>query len=119
LIHSLVDRIMEVMGTPFVPIGDNTGYYIERSNEPEFLPGRQASIIYKGKHFGNFGIVHPQVLNNFVITDPCSFMEIDIEHFLYIGQMVVWRIHCARHVMPEMVILQPRSRRGITGQHLQ
>jgi uncharacterized integral membrane protein len=37
----------------------------------------------------------------------------------YIGQMVVWRIHCARHVMPEMVILQPRSRRGITGQHLQ
>ncbi|KAG6740608.1 hypothetical protein POTOM_056063 [Populus tomentosa] len=82
LIHSLVDRIMEVMGTPFVPIGDNTGYYIQRSNEPEFLPGRQASIIYKGKHFGNFGIVHPQVLNNFVITDPCSFLEIDIEHFL-------------------------------------
>jgi hypothetical protein len=38
----------------------------------------------------------------------------------YIGQLVVWRIHCARHVMPEMVILQPRSRRrGITGQHLQ
>lgn len=32
LIHSLVDRIMEVMGTSFVPIGDNTGYYIERSD---------------------------------------------------------------------------------------
>jgi hypothetical protein len=28
---------------------------------PEFLPGRQASIIYKGKHIGDFGIVHPQV----------------------------------------------------------
>ncbi|KAJ6957702.1 hypothetical protein NC653_039613 [Populus alba x Populus x berolinensis] len=88
LIHSLVDRIMEVMGTPFVPIGDNTGYYIQRSNEPEFLPGRQASIIYKGKHFGNFGIVHPQVLNNFVITDPCSFLEIDIEHFLQLSQHI-------------------------------
>nr|APR63943.1 phenylalanyl-tRNA synthetase beta chain family protein [Populus tomentosa] len=82
LIHSLLDRIMEVLGTPFVPIGDNTGYYIQRSDAPEFLPGRQASIIYKGKHIGDFGIVHPQVLNNFVITDPCSFLEIDIEHFL-------------------------------------
>ncbi|CAK7339688.1 unnamed protein product [Dovyalis caffra] len=61
LIHSLVDRILEVMGTPFVPIGDNTGYYIQRSDATEFLPGRQASIIYKGKHIGNFGIVHPQV----------------------------------------------------------
>ncbi|KAB5529639.1 hypothetical protein DKX38_019720 [Salix brachista] len=82
LIHSLMDRIMEVLGTPFVPIGDNTGYYIQRSDAPEFLPGRQASIIYKGKHIGDFGIVHPQVLSNFVITDPCSFLEIDIEHFL-------------------------------------
>uniref|UniRef100_A0A6M2F3M4 phenylalanine--tRNA ligase n=1 Tax=Populus davidiana TaxID=266767 RepID=A0A6M2F3M4_9ROSI len=82
LIHSLLDRIMEVLGTPFVPISDNTGYYIQRSDAPEFLPGRQASIIYKGKHIGDFGIVHPQVLNNFVITDPCSFLEIDIEHFL-------------------------------------
>ncbi|KAJ6757623.1 PHENYLALANINE--TRNA LIGASE BETA SUBUNIT [Salix koriyanagi] len=82
LIHSLMDRIMEVLGTPFVPIGDNTGYYIQRSDAPEFLPGRQASIIYKGKHIGDFGIVHPQVLSNFVITDPCSFLEIDMEHFL-------------------------------------
>lgn len=23
---------MEVLGTPFVPIGDNTGYYIQRSD---------------------------------------------------------------------------------------
>lgn len=30
--------------------------------EPEFLPGRQASIIYRGKHIGTFGIVHPEVI---------------------------------------------------------
>lgn len=30
--------------------------------EPEFLAGRQARIIYKGKHAGTFGIVHPEVL---------------------------------------------------------
>ncbi|KAI7748302.1 hypothetical protein M8C21_012109, partial [Ambrosia artemisiifolia] len=82
LIHGLVDRIMEVTGTPFVLAGDNTGYYIELSNEPEFLSGRQASIIYKGKRIGTFGIVHPQVLENFDIPDPCSFVELNIESFL-------------------------------------
>ncbi|XP_043699622.1 phenylalanine--tRNA ligase beta subunit, cytoplasmic isoform X1 [Telopea speciosissima] len=82
LIHSLVDRIMEVLGTPFVPIGDDIGYYIRQSDESEFLPGRQASIIFRGKHIGNFGIVHPEVLTNFDIPDPCSFMELNIESFL-------------------------------------
>ncbi|KAK9278106.1 hypothetical protein L1049_027664 [Liquidambar formosana] len=32
LIHGLVDRIMEVTGTPFVALGDNTGYYIKCSD---------------------------------------------------------------------------------------
>ncbi|KAG6425171.1 hypothetical protein SASPL_115597 [Salvia splendens] len=82
LIHGLVDRIMEVLGTPFVSPGDKTGYYIESSNEPEFLKGRQAHIIFKGDKIGTFGIVHPQVLHNFDIPDPCSFVEIDIEKFL-------------------------------------
>ncbi|KAI7754920.1 hypothetical protein M8C21_027030, partial [Ambrosia artemisiifolia] len=69
LIHGLVDRIMEVTGARSVSAGDNTGYYIELSDaikkrcfgkeEPEFLSGRQASIIYKGKPIGTFGIVHP------------------------------------------------------------
>ncbi|OMO69889.1 Phenylalanyl-tRNA synthetase, class IIc, beta subunit, archae/euk cytosolic [Corchorus olitorius] len=83
LIHGLVDRVMEVMGTPFVPVGDNTGYYIQLSDEPEFLTGRQAKIIYKGRRIGIFGIVHPEVLNNFDIPDPCSFLEIYIENFCH------------------------------------
>ncbi|KAK8714618.1 hypothetical protein V6N13_041969 [Hibiscus sabdariffa] len=82
LIHSLVDRIMEVMGTSFVPVPDKSGYFIELSDEPEFLLGRQAKIIYKGKRIGIFGIVHPEVLSNFDIPDPCSFLELDIENFL-------------------------------------
>ncbi|THG02841.1 hypothetical protein TEA_005623 [Camellia sinensis var. sinensis] len=82
LIHGLVDRIMEVIGTPFVKPGDNAGYYIERADESEFLPGRQARIIFKGKCIGAFGIVHPEVLNNFGIPDPCSFVELNIESFL-------------------------------------
>ncbi|XP_057978331.1 phenylalanine--tRNA ligase beta subunit, cytoplasmic-like [Malania oleifera] len=82
LIHCLVDRIMEVIGTPFVTSGDSRGYYIKHSNEPEFLLGRQANIIHKGKQIGTFGIVHPEVLNNFDIPDPCSYVELNIESFL-------------------------------------
>ncbi|KAL6281505.1 hypothetical protein ACE6H2_018386 [Prunus campanulata] len=73
---------MEVIGAAFVPIGDHTGYFIQPSDEPEFLPGRQASIIYKGKHIGTFGIVHLEVLNNFDIPDPCSFVELNVESSL-------------------------------------
>ncbi|KAK6925188.1 tRNA synthetase, B5-domain [Dillenia turbinata] len=82
LIHGLVDRIMEVVGTPFVAVGNPSGYYIQRSEEPEFLPGRQACIIYKGKQIGTFGIVHPEVLNNFDIPDPCSYVELNLESLL-------------------------------------
>ncbi|KAE9463051.1 hypothetical protein C3L33_05050, partial [Rhododendron williamsianum] len=82
LIHGLVDRVMEAIGCQFVQSGDNAGYYLERADEPEFLPGRQASIIYKGKRIGAFGIVHPEVLNNFDIPDACSFVELNIESFL-------------------------------------
>ncbi|KAK9676409.1 hypothetical protein RND81_11G075200 [Saponaria officinalis] len=82
IIHSLVDRVMEVVGTPFVTAGDNLGYYIQRADNLKFLPGRHASIIYKGRHIGTFGIVHPEVLSKFDIPDPCSFMELNIESFL-------------------------------------
>ncbi|KAK4413309.1 Phenylalanine--tRNA ligase beta subunit, cytoplasmic [Sesamum alatum] len=67
--------------------GDETGYYIQSSDEPEFLPGRQARIIYKGKQIATFGIVYTIcsvtcVLDNFDIPDPCSFVELNIESFL-------------------------------------
>lgn len=82
IIHGLVDRIMEVVGVPFVTVGDDSGYYIRPSHEPEFFPGRQASIIFKGKSIGAFGIVHPEVLARFDIPDPCSMLEINIQPFL-------------------------------------
>ncbi|XP_024008694.1 phenylalanine--tRNA ligase beta subunit, cytoplasmic isoform X2 [Eutrema salsugineum] len=82
LIHGLVDRIMEVMAVPFKPTGGNDGYHLETSDEPEFLPERRFSIICKGKHAGKFGIVHPKVMKNFGVTDPMSFVEIDIEALL-------------------------------------
>ncbi|KAI5074707.1 hypothetical protein GOP47_0010668 [Adiantum capillus-veneris] len=82
VIHGLVDRVMQVVGIKTVPTGDDSGYFIQPSEEPEFFPGRQASIICKGSRIGTFGIVHPQVLQNFLIPDPCSIMEINIEALL-------------------------------------
>lgn len=80
IIHGLVVRIMQVIG--LVPPDDNTTYYLKPSQEPEFLLGTQASIIYKGKQIGTSGIVHPEVLNKFDIPDPCSYFELDIGCFL-------------------------------------
>jgi phenylalanyl-tRNA synthetase beta subunit len=31
---------------------------------------------------GSFGILHPEVLENFSLNNVCSAVEIDIEHFL-------------------------------------
>nr|XP_025616736.1 phenylalanine--tRNA ligase beta subunit, cytoplasmic isoform X1 [Arachis hypogaea] len=83
VVHGLVDRVMEKNGVPFVSSGDKSGYYIERSDEPEFLAGRQARIIYKGKHIGTFGIVHPEALfllklgiNKFKCFSDISFLHL-------------------------------------------
>ncbi|KAF5188591.1 Phenylalanine--trna ligase beta subunit [Thalictrum thalictroides] len=81
VIHGLVQRILEVMD---IPCDFDSGYCIKASNEVEegeFLPGTKGSIIHKGESVGSFGIVHPEVLNNFKISYPCSYMEIDLQCF--------------------------------------
>ncbi|XP_062176948.1 phenylalanine--tRNA ligase beta subunit, cytoplasmic [Alnus glutinosa] len=80
IIHGLVERIMQVIG--LVPPDDSTTYYLKPSDEPEFLRGTQASIIYKGKQIGTSGIVHPEVLSKFDIPDPCSYFELNVQCFL-------------------------------------
>ncbi|CAL9082592.1 unnamed protein product [Musa acuminata var. zebrina] len=78
-ILGLVERIMKVVRAPHLQISEN---YIIPSDEPEYFPNRQCSIILNGKQIGNFGIVHPEVLKKFGIPDPCSFLEIDIQALL-------------------------------------
>nr|CAD1837671.1 unnamed protein product [Ananas comosus var. bracteatus] len=78
-ILGLVERIMKIVRAPHVPVGDS---FMRPSEEPEFFPNRQCSIIFKGKEIGNFGIVHPEVLKKFGILDPCTFVEIDIQALL-------------------------------------
>ncbi|KAM0950056.1 putative phenylalanine--tRNA ligase [Dioscorea sansibarensis] len=78
-IMGLVERIMTIVVKPLAKL---TEHYYEPSNLAEFFPNRQCSISFKGRKIGNFGIVHPEVLSEFKILDPCSFLEIDIESLL-------------------------------------
>jgi len=40
---------------------------------------RAAAIIYKGKPIGVFGELHPEVLENWGVTVPCTAGEIDLD----------------------------------------
>jgi len=57
-------------------------YAVEESQDPRFIPGRAAAVVYKGRAIGVFGEVHPEVLENWGVTMPCSAAEIDIEALL-------------------------------------
>lgn len=54
-------------------------YTVSESQDPRFIPGRQAHILVKGKVAGIFGELHPQVLENWTIGTPCIAAEIDLE----------------------------------------
>ena len=54
-------------------------YEVMESDDPRFIPGRQATIMANGKKIGVFGEVHPEILENWAITVPCVGGEIDLE----------------------------------------
>jgi phenylalanyl-tRNA synthetase beta chain len=57
-------------------------YDVEESGDPRFIPGRAAAILYKGSKIGVFGELHPEVLENWGITVPCTAGEIDLDALL-------------------------------------
>ncbi|MDR1419617.1 MAG: phenylalanine--tRNA ligase subunit beta [Treponema sp.] len=60
-------------------------YYLSRdyttgeSDDPRFIPGRAASVVYRGKPAGVFGEIHPAILENWGVTVPCAAGEIDLD----------------------------------------
>ena len=54
-------------------------YEVTESDDPRFIPGRQAAVLANGKKIGVFGEIPPQVLENWSITVPCVGGEIDLE----------------------------------------
>ncbi|MDR3311769.1 MAG: phenylalanine--tRNA ligase subunit beta [Spirochaetaceae bacterium] len=57
-------------------------YEVRESEDPRFIPGRQAEITVRGKAAGVFGEVHPALLEARAITMPCAAGEIDLEALL-------------------------------------
>ena len=57
-------------------------YQVAESDDPRFIPGRQAHVLVNGKPVGIFGEVHPQVLTNWAITTPCVAGELDLEELM-------------------------------------
>ena len=57
-------------------------YEVRESDDPRFIPGRQAEIMVQGKVAGIFGEVNPQVLENWQIGVPCVAGEMDLEFLM-------------------------------------
>jgi phenylalanyl-tRNA synthetase beta chain len=57
-------------------------YEVEESADPRFIPGRAASVIYKGKPAGVFGEIHPEVLERWGVAMPCTAAELDLDALL-------------------------------------
>jgi phenylalanyl-tRNA synthetase beta chain len=57
-------------------------YTVEESGDSRFIPGRAAAVLCGGIPAGVFGEIHPQILENWGLTVPCTAAEIDIEALL-------------------------------------
>ncbi|MCL2806423.1 MAG: phenylalanine--tRNA ligase subunit beta [Treponema sp.] len=57
-------------------------YEVQESSDERFIPGRAAAIICKGKTIGVFGELHPETLENWGVTVPCTAGEIDLDELL-------------------------------------
>ncbi|QSZ30871.1 hypothetical protein DSL72_000429 [Monilinia vaccinii-corymbosi] len=103
IVHGLLDRILLMLQTAFLTheeglegkkmdfaIKENPakpdGYWIEEIDEPTFFAGHAAAIYLRlgGKEvrIGEFGILHPTVLDKFELRYPVSTLEINLEVFL-------------------------------------
>jgi phenylalanyl-tRNA synthetase beta chain len=63
-------------------VDEDAGSFVEKTADPRFIPGRAALIRYQGKAAGVFGELHPEVLENWGITVPCTAAEIDLDVLL-------------------------------------
>jgi len=122
VIHGLLDRVLAMLRVALITHEEGLGskkvefevkqnpteadgYFIEEINEPTFFPGRAAAIYVrlggKVQRIGEFGVLHPSVLEKFdiryVTSDsapmldqvancglryPVSTLEINLEVFL-------------------------------------
>lgn len=73
-IHGLLDVVMKKLD--FKWPGD---YLLKEADDPAFFAKRQVHVFIGDVKVGIFGIIHPEVLENFSLSFPVSAIEIDIE----------------------------------------
>ncbi|KCV68344.1 phenylalanyl-tRNA synthetase, beta subunit [Fonticula alba] len=82
-VHGILDRVMAMLDVKFAKKGDEaSGYYVLADDDPAFLPGQCAKVMYKGQKIGQLGVLHPQVNVNFGISYPLSAFQFNLEHFV-------------------------------------
>ncbi|XP_041968309.1 phenylalanine--tRNA ligase beta subunit [Aricia agestis] len=77
-VHGLLDRLMRLLQTPW----GADGYALRQADDPAYFPGRCAEVVLRGKTIGKIGVIHPNVLTAFELSNPCSAVEINIEPFV-------------------------------------
>ncbi|UKZ69062.1 uncharacterized protein TrAtP1_010073 [Trichoderma atroviride] len=91
VVHGLLDRLLLMLRTNFIADGKDAavkpdGYWIEELNEDTFFHGHAAAVYLrlggKEQRIGEFGILHPSVLEKFDLRFPVSTLEINLEVFL-------------------------------------
>mmetsp|Transcript_13025 Transcript_13025/g.40128 ORF Transcript_13025/g.40128 Transcript_13025/m.40128 type:complete len:611 (+) Transcript_13025:80-1912(+) len=84
VIKALLDHIMLMVG--ILPgSGDDPKTFrldADGCEDDVLFPGRRADIVVNSSKIGIIGWVHPEVLSNFSLANPCSILEIGIEYFL-------------------------------------
>ncbi|EGU76717.1 phenylalanyl-tRNA synthetase, beta subunit [Fusarium oxysporum f. sp. conglutinans race 2 54008] len=103
VVHGLLDRVLLMLRTAFLTheeglsgksvdfeVKENPskpdGYWIEELDDATFFTGHAASVYLrlggKERRIGEFGILHPTVLEKFDLKYPVSTLEINLEVFL-------------------------------------
>ncbi|KAK0720102.1 hypothetical protein B0H67DRAFT_484225 [Lasiosphaeris hirsuta] len=104
VVHGLLDRVLSMLRIAFITREEGLdggksmdfevkqnpseadGYFIEEINEPTFFNGRAAAIYVrlggKVQRIGEFGVLHPTVLEKFDLRYPVSTLEVNLEVFL-------------------------------------
>lgn len=98
IVHGLLNRLMDMLRVPLArQVADagcepettmlrerfGGGYEWKAEDSLTFFPGRHASVYVKGQLIGEFGVVHPEVLEAFDISNAVAALEIDIEPFCF------------------------------------
>lgn len=82
LIHGLLEHVMKVVGLPNrETTRDSKYFWLDDKNcrDDAYFPGRRALVMFGDREIGVLGWIHPQVLQHFGLSNPCSALELDID----------------------------------------